>query len=75
VLAKHYRGKGKGKQLIQTMLTDIIKADPQAIIKLSSQTDACEFYQKLGFELQGEPYDDGGIEHITMQFVKTDGAA
>ena len=73
VISRPHRGQGKGKELIRAMLTDILTVNPQANIKLSSQIDACEFYQKLGFELQGEPYDDGGIEHIDMQFVKTDG--
>jgi predicted GNAT family N-acyltransferase len=26
----------------------------------------CSFYRSLGFVTQGEVYDDGGIEHVSM---------
>lgn len=68
VLSKHYRGLGKGKQLIKTMLVDILQTNPHAQIKLSSQVDASEFYQKLGFVEFGEVYDDGGIMHVGMVY-------
>lgn len=66
VLHKNARGKGQGKRLMELMLKDIIAEFPKANIVLSAQLEVCEFYRSLGFNIQGEPYDDGGIEHIGM---------
>ncbi|WP_340677220.1 GNAT family N-acetyltransferase [Paraglaciecola sp.] len=69
VLAAPARGKGVGKQLMQTILQDIQTQHAGAQISLSSQVTAQAFYQKLGFVATGECYDDGGIEHITMCYL------
>jgi ElaA protein len=66
VLAAQARGLGLGKSLIVAMLADIQGEYPEAKITLSSQVDASEFYQRLGFVEFGEVYDDGGIMHIGM---------
>ena len=69
VLAAQARGLGLGKSLMVTMLKDIQGKYPLAKITLSSQVDASEFYQRLGFVEVGEVYDDGGIMHIGMVYV------
>jgi ElaA protein len=66
VLDKSVRGKGQGKRLMQTILSDINFSSPKSCIVLSAQTGVCSFYRSLGFITQGEVYDDGGIEHIDM---------
>ncbi|MEP0355834.1 GNAT family N-acetyltransferase [Paraglaciecola sp.] len=66
VLREDSRGGGRGKTIIEQMLTDIRLTTPSAKISLSAQTNALKFYHSLGFQAVGEPYDDGGIEHITM---------
>ncbi|WP_339722580.1 GNAT family N-acetyltransferase [uncultured Paraglaciecola sp.] len=68
VLAAQARGLGLGKSLIVAILKDIKGAYPEAKITLSSQIDASEFYQRLGFVEFGEKYDDGGIMHIGMVY-------
>lgn len=68
VLAAQSRGLGLGKSLIINMLKDIKSEYPQAKITLSSQIDASEFYQRLGFVEFGEVYDDGGIMHVGMVY-------
>jgi ElaA protein len=68
VLSVQSRGVGLGKSLIITMLTDIQGEYPLAKIILSSQIDASEFYQRLGFAEFGEVYDDGGIMHVGMVY-------
>jgi ElaA protein len=68
VLQKAFRASGMGKKLLQTMLHDVHQSHPDFVILLSSQTSACKFYRRLGFVEYGESYDDGGIEHIGMQF-------
>ncbi|GAC18874.1 GNAT family N-acetyltransferase [Paraglaciecola arctica] len=69
VLAAQARGLGLGKSLIVTMLQDIQLEYPVAKITLSSQIDASEFYQRLGFVEFGEVYDDGGIMHVGMVYM------
>ena len=34
---------------------------------LDAQTYAQEFYRRFGFEPEGEPFYEDGIEHITMR--------
>ena len=68
VLAGDVRGKGLGKRLMQAILKDIEAHHVGAAICLSSQITAQAFYQSLGFVAEGESYDDGGIEHITMYY-------
>ncbi|MFT6989455.1 MAG: ElaA protein [Paraglaciecola sp.] len=70
VLAEQARGLGLGKSLIVVMLKHIQGEYPDAKITLSSQVDAGEFYQRLGFAEFGEVYDDGGIMHIGMVYQK-----
>ena len=66
VLDKSIRGKGQGKRLMKIILNDINLHFPRTSIVLSAQLDVCSFYRSLGFVTQGEAYDDGGIEHISM---------
>jgi ElaA protein len=68
VLARQVRGLGLGKSLIVTMLKDIQDEYSLGKITLSSQTDASEFYRRLGFVEFGEVYDDGGILHVGMVY-------
>ena len=68
VLAPSTRGKGLGQQLTQTILTDIKQRYPGFSVSLSAQTQVQAFYHALGFVAKGDPYDDAGIEHITMVY-------
>lgn len=68
VFLSEVRGMGKGEVLLKQMLADISRSYPEYEIVLSSQTYACQFYHRLGFVEFGEPYDDGGIEHIGMLY-------
>jgi ElaA protein len=72
VLSEQARGLGLGKSLIVAMLQDIKRKYPLARITLSSQLDASEFYQRLGFFEFGEKYDDGGIMHVGMVYQCVD---
>jgi len=64
-ILKAHRGEGNGKTLVQAILK---YADITGIqhLKLSSQTYAVPFYEKLGFIARGEIYLDANIEHRDM---------
>ncbi|MCZ0962779.1 GNAT family N-acetyltransferase [Paracoccus benzoatiresistens] len=60
------RGTGLGAALIRAAL-DVLRDRPGiARAKLSSQTHALGFYEKLGFTAHGPVYDDAGIPHRDM---------
>ncbi|MGH3879434.1 MAG: GNAT family N-acetyltransferase [Actinophytocola sp.] len=60
---KAARGRGLGGLLMAAALERVGDAD----VVLGAQTYAQDFYVRFGFEPDGEPYDDVGIEHITMR--------
>lgn len=60
-----YRGEGFGQQLLRHLVTEA--APDFNDIWLSAQTDAIAFYQRSGFHVCSEPYDDAGIPHVDMR--------
>jgi ElaA protein len=60
---KHARGSGLGALLMKAAMERI--GDEPAV--LEAQTYAQKFYARFGFAPSGEPYDEDGIEHITMR--------
>lgn len=65
VLASH-RGLKIGQGLMTFMLDDLEQQSiGQAI--LEAQTHAQRFYENLGFEAEGEEFEDAGMPHITMR--------
>lgn len=63
---REWRGTGLGAALIRAALARL-RAEPGiATAKLSAQTDALGFYEKLGFAAVGEVYMDAGIPHQDM---------
>ena len=59
------RGAGVGQRVLQALLAVArSRGDSQAI--LHAQRSAQEFYRRLGFRPQGEPFSEAGIPHIGM---------
>jgi predicted GNAT family N-acyltransferase len=67
VLTK-FRGKGVGKQILRK-LVDIAASQGIKEIILHSQVSAIPFYEKLGFQAQGDVYDEAGIPHRNMMLT------
>lgn len=65
VLSSH-RGRHLGACILQA-LCDAAYARGDTQVVLHAQRSAEGFYRRHGFEPQGEPYDEVGIEHITMR--------
>jgi ElaA protein len=61
--AKYARGTGLGALLMKAAMERV--GDDAAV--LEAQTYAQAFYARFGFASTGEPYDEDGIEHITMR--------
>lgn len=67
VLSK-FRGKGVGKQILRKLVDLAASQGAQRII-LHSQVSAIPFYEKLGFQAQGDAYDEAGIPHRNMMLT------
>ena len=65
---KAYRGHGIGRMIILEIIRQAHQQD-RKFLQLSSQVHAISFYEKLGFSIQGDAYDECGIPHIKMQLV------
>ncbi|MDF1756948.1 MAG: GNAT family N-acetyltransferase [Legionellaceae bacterium] len=61
------QGLGLGKMIMQKILSDLRVTPDIKLVKLSSQTQAITFYEKLGFTICSSEYIDAGILHRDMQ--------
>lgn len=59
------RGSGVGRQVVDA-LEQAARARGDQRVVLSAQRSAEGFYQRLGYQPVGEPYDEVGIAHIGM---------
>ena len=58
------RGKGYGKKVLQAILADL--ADFNGLLYMHAQVQVLPFYEKLGFEKEGEIFEEAGIMHYKM---------
>jgi YbgC/YbaW family acyl-CoA thioester hydrolase len=59
------RGAGLGREVLGALLQAAIDRGDHEV-RLHAQRSAQGFYQGLGFEARGEPFDEAGIPHIEM---------
>jgi len=59
------RGGQLGRQVLHALL-DAARARGDQRVVLNAQRTAEGFYDRLGFEREGAPYEEAGIPHITM---------
>mgnify|MGYP001627785039 CR=1 FL=1 len=64
VLARH-RGTGLGEKMLRHLMSEA--AGQVRDLHLSAQEHAVPFYQRSGFHVCTEPYDDAGIPHYGMR--------
>lgn len=62
---KSYRGQGIGKEIVKTSLK-LAQTKGASEVTLDAQQSAVGFYEKLGFQQEGEPFEEAGIPHIAM---------
>jgi YbgC/YbaW family acyl-CoA thioester hydrolase len=59
------RGTRIGEQVLRT-LADAAQRRGDRVLRLHAQRTARDFYARLGFAAEGEPFDEAGIPHVTM---------
>jgi YbgC/YbaW family acyl-CoA thioester hydrolase len=59
------RGSGFGTQVLRALVDEAQRRGDRTI-ELHAQRTAQAFYAGLGFSVQGEPYEEAGIPHVTM---------
>jgi predicted GNAT family N-acyltransferase len=63
---KSARGLGIGRQLMEKAI-DLVAANPnRQKILIHAQVYIQELYEKLGFEVSGDRFDEAGIPHVKM---------
>ena len=67
---KDYRGLGLGKILMRYLMQELGKIENLRLYKLSSQSNAVPFYEKLGFRSRGSEYMEAGMPHYDMILEK-----
>ncbi len=60
------RGGGLGRDILQALVHAARQRGDRAVV-LHAQRSAEGFYDRLGFEAQGEPFEEAGIPHLTMR--------
>jgi predicted GNAT family N-acyltransferase len=60
------RGKGIGGELLRALMAQARARGDKAVV-LSAQTHAAPFYERHGFNVDGEEFFEAGIPHINMQ--------
>ena len=67
LIDNRYRGKGKGRALLERAKEVCKEWFVDTVIEVHAQTHLVKLYEALGFEVVSEPYDIVGITHVTME--------
>lgn len=65
---KEWRGKGVGSAMLKRLLQELMRQNVTQAI-LNAQTSVIQFYQKYGFQTEGEEFIEAGIPHIKMVLI------
>jgi ElaA protein len=60
------RRSGLGRELMERSVTALIQLFGEQPVRIGAQVYLTQFYTSLGFQPQGDTYDEDGIEHIQM---------
>ena len=63
------RGRGVGRFLVRSALDDARSAGHRRFV-LHAQRYVARLYAGFGFETEGEPFQEDGIEHVKMTLVE-----
>lgn len=60
------RGEGLGRQVLDALVRAAQQRGDTAVV-LHAQSPAQAFYERAGFHVCGEPFDEAGLPHVPMQ--------
>lgn len=60
------RGQGAGRMLLDLLESVAREANVEGVV-IHAQVRAKDFYASQGYEVEGEPFDEAGIEHVFMR--------
>ena len=63
-------GNGTGRELMKKSLAAISEKFRYNRISLHAQTQASGFYEKMGFRIVSDVFEEEGVPHVTMEMVK-----
>ena len=69
--ASQVRGMGLGRELMDRALMHAAHCYPGADVVISAQHYLLRFYRELGFQPEGDVYDEDGIPHIQMRKTRS----
>ena len=67
-VAKEARGMHLGSQMLEAV-HQFLQADHVAALYCHAQMRVKPFYDKLGYQVIGEPFDEGGVEQVMMKKI------
>ena len=62
------RGKGYGNLVLKEILKDL--KNFSGLIYMHAQEEVLPFYEKLGFEKEGDIFEEAGIMHYKMKLIR-----
>ena len=62
---REYRGQGIGDLLVRLLLVRAFQSGARELTA-HAQLHARAFYERFGFRAVGEPFEEAGIQHVTM---------
>ena len=65
-VAAPLRNRGLGRRLMEEALSFCRERYPAQDIVLAAQLSLVPFYERFGFAVTSEPYDDFGVMHVEM---------
>ena len=60
------RGKGVGKMILEAAAEEA-KRQGASCLRLEGQVRAIGFYEKCGYSVSSEPFDEAGIPHVKLE--------
>lgn len=74
IVRESQRGLGIGKELVERGLAAAQDQFGVSPVAISAQCHLTKLYEDVGFVVQGEAYEEDGIPHVGMLFVRDAGA-
>lgn len=65
VVKRDWRGRGIASRMLELALTEVRERGCEEV-RLASQTQVVPLYERAGFTVESEPFEEAGIPHVWM---------